>query len=63
MNVAHNTGSSLVGHEVVLTKAFLHGGETWYEMMDSNDGPLQRRYLSDKEFGYEATVPKLLRKK
>jgi hypothetical protein len=75
VNVAHNTGSSLVGHEVVLTKAFLHGGETWYEMMDSNDGPLQRRYLSDKElntlilengvaFSPEpGTVPKLLRKK
>ncbi len=75
VNVAHNTGSSLVGHEVVLTKAFLHGGETWYEMMDANDGPLQRRYLSDKElntlilengvaFSPEpGTVPKLLRKK
>jgi hypothetical protein len=61
------------GHEVVLTKAFLHGGETWYEMMNSYQSPLQRQYVSDKElntlllekgvsFAPEpATVPQLLR--
>jgi len=37
------------GHEVVLTKVFQHGGENWYEMMDSNQGPQRRLYLSHKE--------------
>lgn len=37
------------GHQVVLTKFFQRGGETWYEMMDSNQGPQQRLYLSAKE--------------
>jgi hypothetical protein len=37
------------GHEVVLSKTFQQGGETWFEMMDSNhDHPL---YLSNKELG------------
>jgi len=57
------------GHEVVLSKTFQQGGETWFEMMDSNhDHPL---YLSNKELGTillergvayhpeERTVPKL----
>ena len=39
------------GHQVVLTKTFQRGGETWYEMMDSNQGPMQRRYLSAGELG------------
>ena len=35
------------GHQVVLSKTFQRGGETWFEMMDSNyDHPL---YLSEKE--------------
>ena len=37
------------GHEVVLTKVFQRGGETWYEMMDSNQGPQRRLYVSAKE--------------
>ncbi len=37
------------GHEVVLTKSFAHGGETWYEMMDSTQGSLERRYLNAGE--------------
>lgn len=61
------------GHEVVLTKTFKHGGETWYEMMDSNQSALRRLYVSTKElntmrkengvaFHPEAkTTPKLLR--
>jgi hypothetical protein len=61
------------GHEVVLTKTFKHGGETWYEMMDSNQSALRRLYLSSKElntmrkengvaFHPEAkTTPKLFR--
>jgi hypothetical protein len=64
---------NLAGHEVVLTKTFLHGKETWYEMMDSYQGPMQRLYMSDKELNSllkekgvsfrpeRGTVPKLLR--
>ncbi|MBI5436101.1 MAG: hypothetical protein HY937_03180 [Nitrosomonadales bacterium] len=37
------------GHEVVLTKTFQHGGETWFEMMDSYQGPQRRLFLSSKE--------------
>lgn len=57
------------GHEVVLSKTFQQGGETWFEMMDSNhDHPL---YLSKKELSTillergvayrpeKGTVPKL----
>jgi hypothetical protein len=73
VNVAHTDGNRLVGHEVVLTKAFSRGGETWYEMMDSNQGPMKRLYVSDKELNVlilengvvfspePGTVPKLLR--
>jgi hypothetical protein len=61
------------GHEVVLTKTFQHGGETWFAMMDSNQGPVRRLYLSAKELGRilqengvafhpeTGTTPKLLR--
>jgi len=57
------------GHQVVLSKTFQQGGETWFEMMDSNhDHPL---YLSTKELSTilvergvayrpeKGTVPKL----
>lgn len=38
------------GHEAVLSKTFVHKGETWYEMMDSNQkDPLRRLYLSAAE--------------
>jgi len=33
----------------VLTQAFQHGGQTWYVLMDSNQGPQRRLFLSDKE--------------
>ena len=61
------------GHEAVLTKTFQHGGETWYVMMDSNQNPDQRRFLSAKELNTllkengvafspdTGTTPKLLR--
>lgn len=73
INVVPENGNVNKGHEVVLTKTFKHGGETWYEMMDSNQGPQQRRYLSGKELNVilqengvafrpeTGTVPKLLR--
>lgn len=37
------------GHEVVLTKTFQHGGETWFVMVDSNQGPQRRLFLSSSE--------------
>jgi hypothetical protein len=37
------------GHEVVLTNTFQHGGETWFVMMDSNQGPQRRLFLTSKE--------------
>jgi hypothetical protein len=49
LNVVPQDGDTRNGHAVVLTKAFQHGGETWYEMMDSNQGPQRRLYLSAKE--------------
>jgi len=62
-------GDLSAGHEVVLSKTFQQGGETWFEMMDSNhDHPL---YLSTKELSTillyrgvafrpeKGTVPKL----
>lgn len=49
VNVVPVNGDVRAGHEVVLTRAFQNGGETWYEMMDSNQGPLRRLYVSAKE--------------
>lgn len=73
VNVVPADGNFNIGHEVVLTKAFQHNGETWYEMMDSNQGPQRRLYLSAKELNTiqkengvafrpeSGTTPKLLR--
>lgn len=36
-------------HEVVLSRTFTHNGETWFEMMDSNQGPIKRLYLSKSD--------------
>lgn len=60
-------------HQVVLTKTFARGGDTWFELMDSNQGPLRRLYLNTKELNTllvengvayrpeQGTVPVLLR--
>jgi hypothetical protein len=49
INVVPPGGNLSDGHEVVLTKTFQHGGETWFEMMDSNQGPQRRLFLSSQE--------------
>ncbi len=49
VNLVPENGDVKRGHQVVLTKAFQHGGGTWYEMIDSNQGPLRRLYLSARE--------------
>lgn len=73
VNVMPSNGDARFGHEVVLTKTFQHGGETWYVMMDSYQGPKQRLFLSGKELNTmlkengvafrpePGTTPKLLR--
>jgi hypothetical protein len=49
INVVPADGKMNSGHEVVLTKTLQHRGETWFEMMDSNQGPQRRLFLSSKE--------------
>jgi hypothetical protein len=49
LNVVPSNGDVNSGHEVVLTKTFQHAGETWFVMMDSNQGPKRRLFLSGKE--------------
>jgi hypothetical protein len=49
VNVVPPNGNFNGGHQVVLSKAFKHGGEAWYEMIDSNQGPQRRLYVSGKE--------------
>jgi hypothetical protein len=49
VNLVPENGNIDSAHQVVLAKAFQHGGETWYEMIDSNQGPLRRLYLSTRE--------------
>jgi hypothetical protein len=73
VNVVPEDGDVNSAHEVVLTKVFQHAGENWYEMMDSNQGPQRRLYLSARELGTilqekgvafrpePGTVPKLFR--
>jgi hypothetical protein len=39
----------LPAHQVVLTRTFQHEGTTWYEMMDSHQGPVRRLYLTHAE--------------
>ncbi len=49
INVVPSNGNVNGGHEVVLTKTFQHGGETWFEMMNSKQDPQRRLFLSSKE--------------
>jgi hypothetical protein len=49
LNVVPANGDVNSGHEVVLTKTFQHAGDTWFVMMDSNQGPERRLFLSAKE--------------
>jgi hypothetical protein len=49
VNVVPEDGNVDGGHEVVLTKVFQHAGENWYEMIDSNQGPQRRLYISARE--------------
>src|SRR5271166_2247234 len=51
INVVPSDGNMSAGHEVVVTKSFQHNGETWFALMDSNQGPQRRLFLSQKELG------------
>jgi hypothetical protein len=60
-------------HQVVLIKTFQHNNDTWFEVVDSNQGPLRRLYMRKAEldiilqfkgvaFSHESgTKPMLLR--
>lgn len=49
VGVAPYSGDGDIGHEIVLAKAFQHAGETWYVIIDSNQGPTQRLFASARE--------------
>lgn len=49
INVVPPDGNWNRGHEVVLTKTFQYQNDTWFEIMDSNQGPQRRIYLTRKE--------------
>ena len=49
VNLVPADGNVDSGHQVVLTKTFQHAGETWYVMMDSNQGPQRPLFLSARE--------------
>ena len=49
VKVVSANGDGRLAHEVVLTKTFQHGGDTWFVMMDSNQGPQRHLFLSAKE--------------
>jgi hypothetical protein len=49
LNVVPPDGNWNRGHEVVLTKTFQYQNDTWFEIMDSNQGPQRRLYLTRKE--------------
>jgi hypothetical protein len=49
VGVAPYDGENAVGHEIVLDKAFQHGGETWYVIIDSNRGPMERLFARASE--------------
>ncbi len=37
------------GHEIVVSRHFRHNGADWFELMDSNRGPIVRLYMSAAE--------------
>lgn len=49
VNVVPEDGNVDDGHEVVLTRAFQHGGVPWFEMIDSNQGAQRRLYVNAQE--------------
>jgi hypothetical protein len=49
VNVVPRSGDTRAGHQLVLAKTFQRGGETWYEVIDSNAGPTRRLYMSAGE--------------
>lgn len=51
IDVVPRSGDTRDGHELVLTTTFQHDGETWYAMMDSNERPERRLYISQRELG------------
>lgn len=49
VNVVPQSGDISAAHQIVLAKTFRYRGETWYEAIDSNFGPLRRLYMNHGE--------------
>jgi hypothetical protein len=47
--VVPQDGDVAMGHEIVLTRSFQHDGTSWFEAIDSNQGPMQHLFLSKRE--------------
>jgi hypothetical protein len=45
------------GHQIVLSRTFKHENQTWFEAIDSNQGPLRRLFLSQNELASLAQEP------
>lgn len=75
VNVVPQDGNFDGGHEVVLTRAFTHGGAPWFEMMDSSQRAQRRLYVNAQELNTvlkengvafrpePGTTPRLLRQR
>ena len=49
VNVVPQSGDIDAGHQLVLAKTFQRSAETWYEVIDSNAGPMRRLYMNAGE--------------
>lgn len=49
VNVVPENGDTRSGHQIVLSRTFQRGGETWFEAIDSNQGPQRRLFVSANE--------------
>jgi hypothetical protein len=49
VNVVPRNGDTDAGHQIVLAKTFQRGRETWFEVIDSAEGPLKRLHMSARE--------------
>ena len=52
VNIVPSNGDTNFAHQVVLSKTFQRGKETWYEVVDSAKGPMRRLYMSAAELGF-----------
>jgi hypothetical protein len=48
-------GDDRIEREMLFAKSFQHGGETWYVVMDSSQGPIRRLFLSQGQLNIVLT--------